>query len=74
MIFKPVPFFMRFSFPGMGVEFFFHEVILRNYELTPFCLNGEVAAPSSPGERKDLSAGKKQKSTSRLLTGNGALK
>jgi hypothetical protein len=58
----------------MGVEFFFHGVILRNYELTPFCLNGEVAAPSSPGERKDLSAGKKQKSTSRLLTGNGALK
>jgi hypothetical protein len=74
MIFKLVPIFGWLSFPGMGVEFFFHDVILRNYELTPFCLNGEVAAPSSPGERKDLSAGKKQKSTSRLLTGNGALK
>jgi hypothetical protein len=74
MILKAVPIFAWLPLPGMGVEFFFHDVILRNYELTPFCLNGEVAAPSSPGERKDLSAGKKQKSTSRLLTGNGALK
>jgi hypothetical protein len=57
----------------MGVEFIFHGVILRNFELTPFCLGREVAAPSSPGDRKDLSAGEKQKSTSRLLTGNGAL-
>jgi len=32
MILKPVPFFMRFSIPGMGVEFIFHGVILRNYE------------------------------------------
>jgi hypothetical protein len=72
-ILKPVPIFGWFPITGVGVEFIFHGVILRNFELTPFCLGREVAAPSSPGERKDLSAGGK-KSTSRLLTGNGALK